>query len=66
MCMTPSSEDIRLYDEARRAYRQKDLEKLKEIYNRLLEVNANPEIVYIVRRMIDELEKEAKKAEVKG
>lgn len=66
MCMTPSSEDIRLYDEARRAYRQKNLGKLREVYNKLLEINANPEIVYIVRRMIDELEKEAQKAEVKG
>ncbi len=66
MCMTPSSEDIRLYDEARRAYRQKNLEKLREVYNRLIEINANPEIVYIVRRMIDELEKEAQKAEAKS
>lgn len=57
MCMTPSSEDIRLYDEARKAYREKDLAKLKEIYKRLIELdNANPEIVYIVKRMIDELE----------
>ena len=61
MCMTPSSEDIYLYDEARKAYREKNLGKLKEVYNRLLEVNANPEIVYIVQRMIDELEKQAAK-----
>ena len=59
--MTPSSEDIYLYDEARKAYREKNLGKLKEVYNRLLEVNANPEIVYIVQRMIDELEKQAAK-----
>lgn len=59
MCMTPSSEDIYLYDEARRAYREKNLKKLKDVYNKLLEINANPEIVYIVQRMIDQLEKEA-------
>jgi len=61
MCMTPSSEDIKLYDEARKAYKEKDLAKLKEIYQRLLDLdNANPEIVYIVKRMIDELEAQQK------
>ncbi|WP_156315744.1 hypothetical protein [Aeropyrum camini] len=54
--MTPSSEDIQLYDEARKAFKEKNLQRLKEIYNRLLEIDANPEIVYIVQRMIDELE----------
>lgn len=59
--MTPSSEDIKLYDEARKAYKEKDLAKLKEIYQRLLDLdNANPEIVYIVKRMIDELEAQQK------
>lgn len=61
MCMTPSNEDIRLYDEARKAYKEKDLAKLKDIYQRLLNLdNANPEIVYIVKRMIDELEAQQK------
>lgn len=56
MCMTPSGEDVYLYDEARRAYRAKDLEKLKSIYEQLMELKeASPEIVYIVRRMIEEL-----------
>ncbi|MCE4603685.1 MAG: hypothetical protein F7B20_01810 [Aeropyrum sp.] len=63
MCMTPSSEDIQLYDEARKAFREKNLSRLKEIYEKLIEIDANPEIVYIVQRMIDELE--AKKQEVK-
>ncbi|WP_131160423.1 hypothetical protein [Aeropyrum pernix] len=63
MCMTPSSEDIQLYDEARKAFKEKNLQRLKEIYNRLLEIDANPEIVYIVQRMIDELE--GKKEEAK-
>ncbi|GBF09455.1 hypothetical protein [Aeropyrum pernix] len=61
--MTPSSEDIQLYDEARKAFKEKNLQRLKEIYNRLLEIDANPEIVYIVQRMIDELE--GKKEEAK-
>ncbi len=65
MCMTPSSQDIQLYDEARRAYRAKNIEKLRQVYQQLLEIKANPEIVYIVRRMIDELEKEAQAAEAK-
>ena len=63
--MTPSSQDIQLYDEARRAYRAKNIEKLRQVYQQLLEIKANPEIVYIVRRMIDELEKEAQAAEAK-
>lgn len=46
-----------LYDEARKAYRAGDLEKLKNIYEKLIDINASHEIVYIVRRMIDELEK---------
>ena len=57
MCVTPSNEDIALYDEARRAYKSKDVEKLRKIYERLIDINANPEIVYIVRRMLDDLEK---------
>ena len=66
MCMTPSSEDIRLYDEARKAYRARDLDKLRQVYQQLLEINANPEIVYIVRRMIDETEKELQRAQAKS
>jgi intein/homing endonuclease len=60
MCVTPSNEDVMLYDEARRAYREGDLEKLRSVYEKLLEANANPEIVYIVRRMVDDLEKKVK------
>ncbi|MCE4612392.1 MAG: hypothetical protein F7C07_00975 [Desulfurococcales archaeon] len=60
MCVTPSNEDVMLYDEARKAYREGDLEKLRSVYEKLLEANANPEIVYIVRRMVDDLEKKVK------
>ncbi|MEB3859847.1 MAG: hypothetical protein LRS43_01400 [Desulfurococcales archaeon] len=60
MCVTPSNEDVMLYDEARKAYRDGDLEKLRSVYEKLLEANANPEIVYIVRRMVDDLEKKVK------
>ncbi len=57
MCMKVSGEDVMLYDEARKAYRAGDMEKLKSIYEKLIDINASHEIVYIVRRMIDELEK---------
>ncbi|MCE4599394.1 MAG: hypothetical protein F7C81_04260 [Desulfurococcales archaeon] len=66
MCMTPSSEDVKLYDEARRAFRSRDIEKLREIYNRILEINASPEIAYIVRRMLDDLEKQIQEEKVKA
>ncbi len=64
--MTPSSEDVKLYDEARRAFRSRDIEKLREIYNRILEINASPEIAYIVRRMLDDLEKQIQEEKVKA
>jgi len=64
--MTPSSEDVKLYDEARRAFRSRDLERLREVYNRILEVNASPEIAYIVRRMLDDLEKQLREEKVKA
>ncbi|MDM7275893.1 MAG: hypothetical protein P3X22_007280 [Thermoprotei archaeon] len=57
MCMKVTGEDVMLYDEARKAYRAGDLEKLKSVYEKLIDINASHEIVYIVRRMIDELEK---------
>jgi len=57
MCMKVSGEDVTLYDEARKAYRAGDLEKLRKIYERLIEIKASQEIVFIVSKMIDELEK---------
>lgn len=60
MCMKVSGEDVALYDEARKAYRARDLDKLRRIYNRLIEINASQEIVFIVSKMIDELEKSSK------
>ncbi|MEM0491518.1 MAG: hypothetical protein QXO93_04335 [Acidilobaceae archaeon] len=58
MCMKVSGEDIMLYDEARKAYRARDIDKLRKIYDRLIEIKASPEIVYIVAKMIDEVEKQ--------
>ena len=57
MCMKVSGEDVALYDEARKAYRAGDLGKLRSIYEKLVEINASQEIVFIVSKMIDELEK---------
>jgi len=56
--MKVSGEDIMLYDEARKAYRARDIDKLRKIYDRLIEIKASPEIVYIVAKMIDEVEKQ--------
>jgi hypothetical protein len=53
-----------LYDEARKAYRAKDLGKLRSLYERLIEINASQEIVFIVSKMIDELEKKLATAKV--
>jgi hypothetical protein len=64
MCMKVSGEDIVLYDEARKAYRAKDLGKLRSVYERLIEINASQEIVFIVSKMIDELEKKLATAKV--
>lgn len=64
MCMKVSGEDIILYDEARKAYRARDLEKLRGVYERLMEINSSQEIVFIVSKMIDELEKKLATAKV--
>ncbi|MEB3861309.1 MAG: hypothetical protein GSR84_03720 [Desulfurococcales archaeon] len=62
MCYSPSNRDMELYEEARRLYKAKDLEGLKRLYERAMDEDINTEILYIVRRMVDDLEKEAAKA----
>ncbi|MEB3787653.1 MAG: hypothetical protein GSR78_02725 [Desulfurococcales archaeon] len=59
MCYSPSNRDMELYEEARRAYKAGDLSKLRDVYNKMVEENVNPEILYVVRKMVDDLEKKA-------
>ncbi len=62
MCYSPSNRDMELYEEARSLYKAKDLEGLKKVYEKAVEEDVNPEILYIIRRMVDDLEKELAKA----
>ncbi|MEB3774593.1 MAG: hypothetical protein GSR86_06695 [Desulfurococcales archaeon] len=62
MCYSPSNRDMEYYEEARRLYKAKDLEGLKRVYNEAMDADVNAEILYIIRRMVDDLEKELAKA----
>jgi len=53
---------MEFYEEARQAFKAKNLDDLKRIYERAMEEDVNPEILYIIRRMVDDLEKELAKA----
>ncbi|MCE4621076.1 MAG: hypothetical protein F7B95_01380 [Desulfurococcales archaeon] len=59
MCMTPAGEEMILAEEARLAFRKKDLEKLKRIRDRLKEIKASPHVIGLVEDLIKALERES-------
>ncbi|MEN2999090.1 MAG: hypothetical protein ABDH61_00685 [Acidilobaceae archaeon] len=56
MCIGARGEETHLLDEARRAYKQGNLEKLKDIRERLMDMRASAESLYIVTKMIEEVQ----------
>ncbi|MCX8196127.1 MAG: hypothetical protein N3F67_03510 [Acidilobaceae archaeon] len=56
MCVGARGEETYLFDEARRAYKEGNLEKLKDIRERLMDMRASPEVLYTVNKMIEELQ----------
>ncbi|MCS7106605.1 MAG: hypothetical protein NZ902_00630 [Acidilobaceae archaeon] len=54
--MGSRGEETLLFDEARRAYKEGKLDKLKDIREKLMDMRASPEVLYVVNKMIEEVQ----------